>query len=767
MRVHELAKELSLHSKDVVDRLTKLGAQVSSHMSTVDDATATLLRNAIKGGEAGKEVPAKPKVAHDIPKSESPVQKHTPAPAPKAVVSQVHKSDTHSTPQAVAHPVAKTEAHPAPKTAVHPAHKPDTHSTPQAIVHPVPKVAVHHALKVEAHPAVKIEPPAPVVVAPILTEAGKSTADDKTIALRGGAIVVKDLAEKLKLRPNQLIAELMAINVFASISDRIDIKVAQKIASKRGITLEHEKKAVEHKPVQKAWDEEEPADKPEDLETRPPIVTFLGHVDHGKTSLLDRIRKTMVAKGEAGGITQHIGAYMVEVHGRKITFLDTPGHAAFTSMRARGAHLTDIAVIIIAADDGVMPQTIEAIQHAKAANACIMVAINKTDLPNVNVDRVKKQLQGLELSPEEWGGTTIVSEVSAITGNGIDHLLEMILLQADMLDLKVSRKRRADGYVIEAQLEAGMGPTASLLVKRGCLKVGDIVLCGHHLGRVKALINDHGIRVRTADPSTPIKCLGLSGVPEAGSHFSVCVSEKLAREIAEERHSGMKAQQIFAPKKASLESLYQDIKTAEVKELRLVVKADVQGSVEAIRHALDGIKSEKASLKLILCGVGNITTNDTLLASASSAVVVGFNVSKETGVNAVAKREGVEIRLHSIIYNLVDEIRASMTGLLDPKLKETIIGRAEVIDVFAVSKVGTIAGCRITAGRVTSKSLARVSRSGEIIHDGKLISLRRFQNDASEVKDGQECGLRLDNFGTFEKGDTLEFYEIIKIAQVL
>lgn len=710
MRVHELAKELGLPSKEVVERLTKLGAAVNSHMSTVDDATAARLRLSLKQVSPGKVAHVRPKPTH---------------PAPKVVQQPVKAGQ----------PAAKSP------------------SAGPAVSRP-PVAAPAESPKAEAP---RSQPP---------KAAAKPPADDKTIALRG-AIVVKELAEKLKLRPNLLIAELMALNVFASISDRIDIKVAQKIAAKRGITLEHEKKAAEHKPVQKAWDEEEPADKPEDLDPRPPIVTFLGHVDHGKTSLLDRIRKTTVAKGEAGGITQHIGAYMADVRGRRITFLDTPGHAAFTAMRARGAHLTDIAVIIVAADDGVMPQTIEAVQHAKAANACVMVAINKTDLPNVSVDRVKKQLQALDLAPEEWGGQTICCEVSATTGNGIDHLLEMILLQADVLDLKASRKRRADGYVIEAQLESGMGPTASLLVKRGCLKMGDVILCGQHFGRVKALINDHGVRMRTADPSTPIKCLGLSGVPDAGAYFTVCASEKIAHDISNERYAELKAQHLVVPRKASLESLYQDIKTAEIKELRLVVKADVQGSVEAIRHALDAIKSDKASLKIILCGVGTITVNDTLLASASDAVVVGFNVSKETGVNAVAKREGVEIRLHSIIYDLVDEIRASMTGLLAPKLKETVIGRAEVLEVFAVSKVGNVAGCRIVSGRVTSKSKARVSRKGGIIYEGSVVSLRRFQNDASEVKDGQECGIRLDNFATFEKGDTLEFYEVTKIAQSL
>jgi len=714
MRVHELAKELGLSSKEIIDRLVQGGISVKNHMSAIDDTAIALVRQPAKASDPATVKPAPAKVA----------VKATPREQPKAAAVHV--------------PVRQPAPAPVPPP---PAARAKELQKPVPARTPAPKAA-----------------PAAMPTAPV---------DEKHAAFRG-AIIVKELAERLNLRPNNVISELMAMNIFASISDRVDVKIAQKIASKHGITLEIEKRGIEHKPAQKAWEEtEEQPDKPEDLEARPPIVTFLGHVDHGKTSLLDKIRKTMVAKGEAGGITQHIGAYTVEVHGRKITFLDTPGHEAFTAMRARGANLTDIAVIIVAADDGVMPQTIEAIQHAKAANACIMVAINKSDLPTASPDRVKKQLQTHGLTPEDWGGTTVCCEVSAVTGTGIDHLLEMILLQADMLDLKASKKRRAEGFIIEAQLEPGMGPTANVLIKRGCLKVGDVILCGQHWGKVKAIINDHGIRVRTAEPSTPVKCLGLSGVPEAGAQIKVCTNERVARTLAEEQQTELRTRQAYVPKKVSLDNLYDHLKSTHQHELKIVLKADVNGSLEAIKHALGGIKSEKATLKIVLSGVGNITVNDTLLASASDAIVVGFNVPKESGVGSVAKAEGVEIRLHSIIYDLVDEIRASMAGLLEPQIKETVIGHAKVQEVFQISKLGNIAGCILSSGRATSKSRARVIRKGDVIFQGSVSGLRRFQNDASEVREGQECGVRLDNFQAFEAGDTIDFYEVTKIAQTL
>ncbi len=593
----------------------------------------------------------------------------------------------------------------------------------------------------------------------------------KTILVRG-PIIVKEFAEQLGLKPNQLIAELMMMNIFASINERVDLKIAQQIAEKHGFSFEHEKKIIERKPVTKA---PEPAvepteDKNEDLATRPPIVTFMGHVDHGKTSLLDKIRNTKVAAGEDGGITQHIGAYTVTINERQITFLDTPGHAAFTQMRARGANLTDIAVIIVDAQDGIMPQTREAIQHARAAKVALMVAINKIDLRGANVDRVKTQLQKEGLAPEDWGGTTICCPVSALTGAGLDHLLEMILLQADMLELKANPGRRAQGYVIEARLEPGMGPTANIVVKRGTLKVGDAITCGPYWGRVKALISDKGIKVRTAGPSLAVKVLGLTAVPEPGMEFQVQANDRVAREMSETALEEKRKQEIaVTPKRLTLDDLMKPASSQarEARKLRLILKGDVQGSLEAIQNSLAGIKSDKVVLDILLASVGNVSSNDVLLARASEAIIIGFHVGKDDGVNATAKREGVEIRLYSIIYELLDEVRNAMVGLLEPIVKQTVVGHAEVLQVFEISRKGTVAGCRCTDGKLTSRARARVKRKGDLLFEGSLISLKRFQNDAAEVRESQECGLRLDNFSSFQPGDIIECFEVEKIAQQL
>ncbi len=584
-------------------------------------------------------------------------------------------------------------------------------------------------------------------------------------------VIVKDLAEYLSIKPNQLIAQLMAKNIFASINEKLDFKIAKEIANKHGVVLEQEKKPSEKKPPPPPPPEEQVRDQDvaeEDLLPRPPVVTFLGHVDHGKTSLLDKIRHAHVVASEHGGITQHIGAYTVTYNDNKITFIDTPGHAAFTAMRARGANLTDIAVIIIAADDGIMPQTREAIQHARAANVAIMVAINKTDLPTASVDRAKQQLQQENLAPEDWGGQTIVCPVSAQTGDGIDHLLEMILLQSEVMELKAPTKGAAQGFVVEARLEPGMGPTANILVKQGTLKVGDSIVCGPYWGRIKALISDTGTKVRTAGPSMAVKCLGLNNVPEAGAEFVAVADDREARGIAEERVSTERTEKLGTIRRpTTLDDLLRQTDVTEKKELNVVVKADVQGSLEAIVHSLSEIKSEKVELKFVLSGVGNITENDVVLASASHAIVLGFNVASESGANKAAKRESVEIRLYSIIYEMVDDIRQAMTGLLKPVSKETVIGHAEVRQTFDIGKTGRIAGCMLMGGRVTSRSRARLKRDGDIVYEGTISSLKRFQNDASEVREGQECGIRLDSHADYEPGDEIEFYEVKQIAQEL
>jgi translation initiation factor IF-2 len=498
----------------------------------------------------------------------------------------------------------------------------------------------------------------------------------------------------------------------------------------------------------------------------------MGHVDHGKTSLLDYIRKAHVAAGESGGITQHIGAYQVERQGRAITFLDTPGHEAFTAMRARGANLTDIAVIVIAADDGIMPQTKEAIQHAQAAKVAMIVAINKCDLRTANPDRVKRQLQQMGLAPEDWGGDLICCNVSAQTGDGIDQLLEMILLQAEMLELKANPRCKATGYVIESCLEAGRGPTATVLVKNGTLQLNDAVVSGSCWGRIKAMINDQGHKVRTAPPSAAVKLLGLTSVPMPGSEFVVYKNDREARQVAESRAEAARLEALSDKEPAhsgplTLADLLQAQAGSDKRKLSVILKTDVQGSLEALQGAMEAIKSEKVDLEIVGTGVGNVSVNDVLLATASQAVILGFHVAKDNGAGAEAKRRGVEIRLYSIIYEMLDDVKNLMTGLLDPIIKEHVNGHASIRQIFDMGKRGKVAGCMCMKGKVTLKGRVRVKRKDEVLYEGKIQSLRRFQNEASEVREGQECGIVLDHFTNFVEGDVIESYEVEKVAQSL
>ncbi|MEN7973510.1 MAG: translation initiation factor IF-2 [Verrucomicrobiota bacterium] len=618
------------------------------------------------------------------------------------------------------------------------------------------------------------EEPAPVVEEELAKEIEESGAPG-VIELKKPKVIVKDFAQMMDMKPNQVIAELMKMNIFASINAEIDLKIAKEIGAKHGFTVrkEEKKKAAAAQPKAKkatAKKAQEIPDSPDTLLPRPPVVTFMGHVDHGKTSLLDQIRNTRVVSGESGGITQHIGAYTVELNDHKITFLDTPGHAAFTAMRARGANLTDIAVLVVAADDGVMPQTIEAIKHAQAAGVCIIIAMNKMDLRSANPDRLKQQLQENEIMVEDWGGSIGCCPVSAMTGEGIDGLLERIILESEMLELKANPNKSANGFVVEAQMEPGMGPTASLLVKSGTLKVGDSVVCGLYWGRVKALISDQGKKVRSAGPSTAVKILGLTSVPRAGDEFQVMANDREAKAISEELQQAERTQTLegaATPKKMSLDDLFGGSASTEKKELKVIIKVDVQGSLEAIEHSLSGIKSEKVDIKIISSDVGNITVNDVMLASASDAIILGFHAGKENGANAAAKREGVEIRLYSIIYELIDEVESAMKGLLEPELREQVIGEAEVREVFELSKKSKIAGCMVMSGRVTAKSSIRIKRGRDVLFEGTIGSLRRFQNEAAEVRQGQECGIRPDNFTNFEAGDVIEAYLVEKITQEL
>jgi translation initiation factor IF-2 len=573
-------------------------------------------------------------------------------------------------------------------------------------------------------------------------------------------ITIGDMAKQMSVKASEVIMKLMGLGMMATVNQAIDVETATLVAHEFGwevqkVAFEEEAFLEEHKDVE------------EHLETRPPVVTIMGHVDHGKTSLLDRIRKTRVAEGEAGGITQHIGAYKVSTPQGEIVFLDTPGHEAFTAMRARGAMVTDLVVLVVAADDGVMPQTEEAIRHAREAEVPILVAVNKIDKPQADPMRVRQELTKFDLVPEQWGGDTIFVDVSAKTGQGIPQLLEMIALQSEVLELKANPKKRASGAVIEARLEKGRGPVATVLVSEGTLKVGDFIVTGVHHGRVRAMLDDMGRQVAAAPPSIPVEVLGIDGVPTAGETFHVVADEKQAKAIAEHRQLKAREAAVAKTSKVSLADLDRMIAESGLKELKVIVKADVQGSAEAVTDALNRLQSAEVKVKVILTAVGGITESDVNLAAASNAIIVGFNVRPEPRVQAVAEQEKVEIRNYSIIYELVDDVKKAMAGLLAPVQREQILGRAEIRQIFNVPKVGTVAGCAVVSGKVTRTAFVRLLRDSKVVHTGRISSLRRFKDDAREVLQGYECGIGIENYNDLKPGDVLEAYEILEVAPEL
>jgi len=573
-------------------------------------------------------------------------------------------------------------------------------------------------------------------------------------------ITVGEFAGKIGKGAAEIIKKLMMLGVMASVNQSIDFDTAQLIASEFEIEIVPEVIITKEDIL---FSEEE--DKPEDLVPRPPVVVVMGHVDHGKTSLLDAIRDTSVASGEAGGITQHIGAYGVRLNDRDITFLDTPGHEAFTTMRARGAQVTDVAILVVAADDGIMPQTIEAINHAKAAGVTIVVAINKIDKEGANPERVKQMLVEHELVPEEWGGDTVCVEVSAKQRINIDGLLEMVLLVADMKELKANPNKLARGAVIEAQVDKGRGPVATVLVQEGTLKVGDIVIAGTAVGHVRAMVNDKGRRVKTAPPSTPVEILGLSEVPQGGDKFFVVKDEKLARDVAESRRHEQKESIFNQSVKVSLDNLFSQIDEGNMKELNVIVKADVQGSVEAVKQSLEKLSNDEVRVRAIHGGVGAVNESDVMLANASNAIIVGFNVRPDAGASAAAERQEVDIRLYRVIYQAIEEIEAAMKGMLDPEFKEVTLGHAEVRQTFKVSGVGTIAGSYVTDGKIIRNAEIRVVRNGIVVFEGKLAGLKRFKDDAKEVLENFECGITIENFNDVKEGDVIECFEMQEIER--
>ena len=595
--------------------------------------------------------------------------------------------------------------------------------------------------------------------------------NDLTVIHIKPPIILKDLAERMNIKPFKIIQDLMALDVFASLDSSIEPEIATQVCEKHGFTFEKEKRekgAGVHK-VEEVIEEPPPPEiepKGEDeLPLRSPVVTVMGHVDHGKTSILDAIRSAHVVDGEAGGITQHINAYSVNHNDGRITFIDTPGHAAFTEMRARGANVTDIVVLVIAADDGIMPTTLEAINHARAADVTLMIAINKIDLPTADLNKVIGQLQQHELTPEDWGGDTICVQTAATEGLGIDDLLDMISLQSEVLELRANPEGPARGIVIEASSKAGKGATASIIVQTGTLKVGDPFICGPYSGKVKLLLDDRGGNVKEAGPSMPIEVLGFAGVPKVGDELVVMDSERAVKKLSEERLATIRQEKLSKPANVRLQDIFADVGSVK-KILKVILKGDVQGSIEAIEGSLHDIKSDKIEIEIIHSAAGPVSESDVLLGSASDAIIIGFGVKVENKALQAGKREGVEIRLYSIIYELIDQVRDAMVGMLDTLTREKVLGRAEVKQIFKIKR-GRVGGCIVMEGRVAAKARARVIRDGQAVYDGGFQTLRRFQDEVAEVKTGLECGIRLGNYLEYEPGDIIECYELEKVEQSL
>ncbi|OQX25304.1 MAG: translation initiation factor IF-2 [Desulfobacteraceae bacterium IS3] len=575
-------------------------------------------------------------------------------------------------------------------------------------------------------------------------------------------IILSDLAKRMGIKSAEMIKKLMTLGVMATVNQTIDFDTAVLVASE--FDYELERASFEEQTV---FGERETSDDPSDLRWRSPVVTIMGHVDHGKTSLLDVIRKTKITEIEAGGITQHIGAYNVTIPKGQVTFLDTPGHEAFTAMRARGAKVTDIVVLVVAADDGVMPQTVEAINHSKAAGVPIIVAVNKIDKPNADTDRVYRELSDQGLVPEAWGGETIFVKVSAKQNIGIDTLLEMILLQAEVLELKANPNRQAEGYVVESKLDSGRGPVATVLIQQGTLKAGDAVVCGVHHGKIRAMINDRGIPVDAAGPSEPVEVLGLSGVPDAGDELIVLNDDKSARQVSSHRLQKRRSVDLAKTSRLSLEKLFEKMQQGEVKELNIIIKADVHGSIEALHDSLVKLSNEEVTINVIHSGTGTITESDISLAAVSNAIIIGFNIRPSPKVQALASEENVDMRFYNIIYNVIKEIQDAIVGMMESRYEERILGRAEVREVFHVPKIGAVAGCYVNDGKIQRGALVRLVRDGVVCFEGKLASLRRFKDDVKEVQSGYECGIGLENYNDIKAGDIVECYYLEEIKPVI
>ncbi|EAA0167963.1 translation initiation factor IF-2 [Listeria monocytogenes] len=778
VRVYEYAKEHQVSSKKVIESLKDLGIEVANHMSTINENALRQLDNAIDGTNKKAEAPKKETTSNENGNSKGPnkpnmTNSNEKSNKPNNPAGQANKPATANKSQG-AKPATNKPANTSKQTqssgnqqqaggqkrnnnnnSNRPGggnpNRPGGNNRPNRGGNFNNKGRNTKKKGKLNHSTVPPTPPKPKEL------------PEKIVFSE--SLTVAELAKKLYREPSELIKKLFMLGVVATINQSLDKDAIELICDDYGVQVEEEIK-VDVTDLDVYFENElnEAVDESKLVE-RPPVVTIMGHVDHGKTTLLDSLRNTKVTLGEAGGITQHIGAYQLEIHDKKITFLDTPGHAAFTAMRARGAQITDITILVVAADDGVMPQTIEAINHAKAAGMPIIVAVNKIDKPQANPDRVMQELTEYELVPEAWGGDTIFAPISAKFGEGLENLLDMILLVSEVEELKANPDRRAIGSVIEAELDKGRGPVATLLVQDGTLNIGDPIVVGNTFGRVRAMVNDLGRRVKKVGPSTPVEITGLNDVPQAGDRFVVFEDEKTARNIGETRASRALVAQRSATNRVSLDNLFEHMKAGEMKEVNVIIKADVQGSVEALAASLRKIDVEGVNVKIIHTAVGAINESDITLAAASNAIVIGFNVRPTAQAREAAENESVDIRLHRVIYKAIDEIEAAMKGMLDPEFQEKIIGQAQVRQTINVSKVGTIAGCYVTDGKITRDSGVRIIRDGIVVFEGEIATLKRFKDDAKEVAKGYECGITVQNFNDIKEDDVIEAYVMEEIER--
>lgn len=709
-RIYEYAKDLNIKSKDVIDELKKTGIEVSNHMQTLEDDQVKVLDKVFKKNQA-------PKQQKEQKNTQSNHKNQKQGSNQKQSNNQKQGNNNQQQKGKNNGPKQNKKNNKGNKNK-----KQNKKNAPQ-------------------QPSEPKELPSKITY----TE----------------GITVGELSDKLGVDSSEIIKKLFLLGIMANINQSLDIEALELVASDYGVELEEEV-VIDDNDLSIYFDDVE---EDEDAIVRPAVVTIMGHVDHGKTTLLDSIRNTRVTEGEAGGITQHIGAYQITNNGKKITFLDTPGHAAFTTMRARGAQVTDITILVVAADDGVMPQTIEAINHAKEADVPIIVAVNKIDKPTANPDRVMQELAEYNLIPEDWGGDTIFVPLSALSGEGIDDLLEMLILVSEVQELKANPDKAAVGTVIEAELDKSRGPAASLLVQNGTLNVGDALVVGNTHGKVRAMVNDLGKRIKTAGPSTPVEITGLSDVPQAGDRFVVFKDEKKARRIGEAREQQSIIQQRQESKNVTLDNLFEQMKQGEMKDLNVIIKGDVQGSVEALAASLMKIDVEGVNVRIIHTATGAINESDVTLAHASNGIIIGFNVRPDAGAKRAADAENVDMRLHRVIYNVIEEIESAMKGMLDPEFEEKVIGQAEVRQTFKVSKVGTIAGSYVTEGKITRDAGVRVIRDGVVLFEGELDTLKRFKDDAKEVAQGYECGITVAKFNDIKEGDIIEAFVMVEVER--